>query len=264
VECESAGSWLGIDLFDAAGAGKPGHPETAAWQRESLTLTGVKENESLPGRLRRYRPAETTADAGDRPAEPVTLRTRAFPDQPLAPVSGHGRLEVQLEPGRSLRIPVARGTTRFELVLSRGLAAFAWSDGRATAVVAADDDNLHEEMTVGPGTLYVVNRGSEAAPLCVTASPAGPIEPGTPAGPDREEVCASAGTRRQPLPPAPPGHVLCLAGDDVDGRLLTDDGRLDDGRPLDGAESIHCFSGSGGVLLVRHGPGLVKTWTVTF
>jgi hypothetical protein len=191
-----------------------------------------------------------------RPAARVTLRLSTFSAQQERALAA-GTDGGSIERGGARRFALPGGEKRLRLSLGPGLAAALVREGRTESAHDAGDGALAETIESAAEALVIVNAGGSAASWSLEALPLdrGMRAAAVGVGAPYAREAAAAGTLRVPIGPdggEGAGLRLRAAGFARDPVYLAADGRI-----LLGSDFA---VGSGGTLLLPHGPGLAAAW----
>ena len=245
-EVESAGAVLG-----AMATNQEGYPPQVlnwfgAWREPSKTLIAI------PG-SGKYR--ATLWPTNQEPlASPVRISRRTFPVAHETQWHDELRHTGQIEPGSAQRFVLSEYLQALNLVLSKGLVAYVWQNGRADALVAATTGNIRQHITVNGGELFLLNSGTQPAIYRLEQATAATdsiysLDPLT----GFEQVYSAPGTIVFRIPESP--HTLFVSGDRITSRFLRDDGYI-----VEGAGAFSSYAKGSGLLEVSYGAGYVKIW----
>lgn len=248
VTASAAGGRPAVTIVPRERAGRAGATATATAAVGESAATALSSAGAATALLWRADPA--------LPAARATLRLFAFAEpapEKLLPGPSIGTLDA----GAARHFALPRGHKRLRIVLGRGLAAALLLDGRTESAREAGAAALEETVETTADALVVVNAGDAAAPWSVDTVPLEARErsPAVSAAAPRIGRFAAAGTVRIAVDPDPGGRApqrLRTVGAEGLPLYLANDGRIIAGTAL--------AVGSGGTLLLPHGPGLAAVW----
>jgi hypothetical protein len=240
----------------------------------SKTLVGILEPGSYQGRVWRTEPEEPGSSLT---ARRVNVTPRSYPLQYNYSLGKEKPLQFSVEPQRAVTIGLENRPSLLRLLLSRGLVAFVWQNGRSEVLVSAQERNTSSNLAASGGKLIVVNTGDRPALARAQAlnkdlrqvfSSKIRLTPGA----GFEEILREDGTLTFELPPAAGDLRLCVAGDRADALLRGRNGKYYRGNAEQeiarsrseqgerGLISFQVFPYSPGELVVSHGKGLLRVW----
>jgi len=188
----------------------------------------------------------------------VLLNHRSFTQTKRLNLTENRHQEGEIQPDEAYTFPLDETLQFLDLLLTKGLVAFAWHNGQTEAFAAAVEENLQQRISVSGGELILLNTGSQTGIYRIekndVAAQAAPdvVQPFDPAS-GFEQVFTSAGKLVLKIPDG--DEEVFVAGDQVRSRFLRMDGRLTEGH---GTVS---FDPTGsGLLELFYEPGYVRVW----
>ena len=245
-EVESTGAVLGAMVADQECCPPQVLNWFGAWREPSKTLIAI------PG-SGKYR--ATLWPTNQEPlVSPVRISRRTFPVAHETQWQDELRHTGQIEPGSAQKFLLSEYLQALNLVLSKGLVAYVWQNGRADALVAATSSNIQQHITVNGGELFLLNSGTQPAiyrleQLTTSTESIHSLDPLT----GFEQVYSAPGTIVFRIPES--SNTLFISGDRITSRFLRDDGYV-----VEGAGACFSYANGSGLLEVSYAPGYVKVW----
>lgn len=187
-------------------------------------------------------------------SSPVRISRRTFPMTQETCWQDKPEQSGELEPGKARKFVLSEYFQALNLVLSKGLVAYLWQNGRTEAFVAAVSGNIQQHITVNGGELFLLNSETQPAiyrleQVTTATDSIYSLDPGS----GFERVYSAPGTIVFRIPENP--HTLFVSGDRITSRFLRDDGYI-----VEGTGAFSSYASGSGLLEVTYKPGYVKVW----
>lgn len=251
----------------------------------SETLSGLSSNGLYQGKLWNINSnIKTGDDTNKEQAEQrINLNLRGFELQEQ--IILEDTFTLQLEPGKACEINIGSRVQELNLLLAENVTAFSVNNYISESIVSASNRNIEKIITVSGGKILFVNRGTEPASFRIqrVGFPSEIILTVS-SGNQYESIMESDGSiifnidtgrnrtgeytlnHQGALNTGDGAYVLCVAGDNVDAVLYTENGNIYKG--------INCFYGNNykelrpylilpsmnGKLEVNYSGGYLKVW----
>jgi len=126
----------------------------------SRTMAAVLDPGEYQGRIWRTEPV-----SGNQPlaGRRVSVTTRSYLLRERYKLSGTDSLRLSVKPQRAISIDLETRADALQLLLTRGLIAFVWQDGRSRSFASAHNGNISKRISVTGGRLVLINTGDTQA-----------------------------------------------------------------------------------------------------
>ena len=251
LEIKSVGANLGAMIAPQ------GHANLAAFDWESMWLEPSQTLVAVPGKGTYQAQIWPTSAAPVRGK--VLLKTRAFTVKGQSAWGDGLQREGELQPGAAEKITLPDAPQALALLLTDGLLAFVWQADHTAAIVAATNGNLQQRIGVTGGDLILLNTGVKTGLYRIekrdaTTEIVQPLDPTA----GFEKVFTEAG--QLTLKISASDQPLWVAGDHVQSRFFSADGRIIEAGKQPAFPSWASYPKGAGLLEVSYQPGYVRIW----
>ncbi|MBN1524598.1 MAG: hypothetical protein JW904_08950 [Spirochaetales bacterium] len=166
-----------------------------------------------------------------------------------------------IDPGKSVRVYLEKGTQEVQLLLEKGCSAGVWNNGQPLGIGVAMHENRELRVTVDGGVVVVMNTGKLSAAARVSSASVRQEQLlSIRRGEKRDVLFTDEGTVTVQVATPKSDDVVCVGGDVRSAVLRGTDGNIYRGTPGTVDLPFLSFPGVAGELVIEHTAGAVQIW----